>query len=118
MAAIQPHLGVRLFLRVSYECAKKRREGREGYATIEGWWTDPPGYVDKIVWPAYVGEHSWMFKDGNVEGSFDESALEREGVRAQVERGQDVPLEVSLEWAVEEIIRGLEEAARAEGREG
>jgi hypothetical protein len=28
-----------------------RREARTGYTTIEGWWADPPGYVDKIVWP-------------------------------------------------------------------
>jgi nicotinamide/nicotinate riboside kinase len=36
---------IKLFLRTSYETAKKRREARSGYVTLEGFWEDPPGYV-------------------------------------------------------------------------
>ncbi|KAF7558490.1 hypothetical protein G7046_g5660 [Stylonectria norvegica] len=64
MAALQQNLDIKLFLRASYARAKARREARDGYVTIEGFWADPPGYVDKIVWPNYVEEHAWMFKGG------------------------------------------------------
>jgi nicotinamide/nicotinate riboside kinase len=45
MEEIQKHMDLKLFLRVSYEKAKARREARDGYATIEGFWHDPPGLV-------------------------------------------------------------------------
>lgn len=37
----------------SYETLKSRREARQGYHTVEGYWEDPPNYFDKIVWPEY-----------------------------------------------------------------
>lgn len=59
-------LDVRLFLKVSYDLLKARREQRFGYHTQvlfqpEGsLWRDPPGYWDNIVWPAYVKAHRNM----------------------------------------------------------
>lgn len=75
-------LDVKIFLRGRHEIVRRRREGRSGYDTIEGlfsfflssfhrigrsfvdgglfsrgmvgYWKDPPGYWDKIVWPNYV----------------------------------------------------------------
>lgn len=38
----------------SYATLKSRREKRQGYHTLEGYWVDPPGYFDKIVWPEYL----------------------------------------------------------------
>ncbi|KAJ2787423.1 ribosylnicotinamide kinase [Coemansia interrupta] len=35
-----------------------RREAREGYATKDGVWTDPPGYFDSIVWPNFTKYNS------------------------------------------------------------
>lgn len=58
---------VKLMLRAPYAKLKERREAREGYATLEGFWTDPPGYFDQIVWPGYVKNHNHLFINNNVE---------------------------------------------------
>ncbi|PVF94935.1 P-loop containing nucleoside triphosphate hydrolase protein [Serendipita vermifera] len=66
-------LDVRLFLRVSYETLKERRNNRTGYYTAvqsspEGsFWQDPPEYWDNIVWPAYVKAHERIFEGGDVD---------------------------------------------------
>ncbi|KAG1169336.1 hypothetical protein G6F70_006462 [Rhizopus microsporus] len=41
------------------------REQRQGYHTAEGYWIDPPGYFDKIVWPEYLrlSQHDRSLKD-------------------------------------------------------
>lgn len=57
----------------SYATVKLRRETRSGYVTLEGFWEDPPGYVDKIVWPNYVQDHKFLFRDGNVQGDLNET---------------------------------------------
>lgn len=106
MAAIQSSLDIKFFLRASYAKAKARREARDGYVTLEGFWADPPGYVDKIVWPNYVEEHAWMFEGADVEGEFREEVLEREGIRA-MRGGVDGDMERMLEWAVDEILDEL-----------
>lgn len=59
---------VKLYFRAPYTMLKARREARAGYATEEGFWVDPPGYFDKIVWPQYVLTHKHLFEDENVEG--------------------------------------------------
>lgn len=104
-------LDIKLFLLVSHAKAKQRREARDGYVTLEGFWKDPPGYVDKIVWPNYAEAHKWLFEGGNVEGRLDEGVLKREGISAQGERGLDVDMETTLEWAVELLLRELERIA-------
>lgn len=109
MASIQPHIDVKVFLRVSYAKAKARREARSGYATIEGWWEDPPGYVDKIVWPNYVEDHKWMFENEDVEGNFKEDVLKEWKILCQTEKGPDVDMETTLKWAVDTLMRQLEE---------
>jgi nicotinamide/nicotinate riboside kinase len=48
---------------------------------LEGYWVDPPGYFDKIVWPEYVrlNEHNATVKDvltvDTDKNSIDETAL-------------------------------------------
>ncbi|GJJ77719.1 nicotinamide/nicotinate riboside kinase [Entomortierella parvispora] len=44
----------KFFLTAPYQILKDRRESRKGYATLEGYWVDPPGYFDDIVWPNYL----------------------------------------------------------------
>lgn len=107
MAALQPHLDVKLFVRASYAKAKARREARDGYVTIEGFWSDPPGYVDKIVWPNFVADHAWMFDDGNVEGEFKHDVLQREGIKVQPGVGVDADMEGMLKWMVDIILEEL-----------
>lgn len=84
---------------------------RDGYVTLEGFWKDPPGYVDKIVWPNYVEAHKWLFEDGDVEGlKLDEGVLREYGILVQMGRGVDVDMETTFEWAVEMLMGGLEGA--------
>ena len=61
-------LDLALFVRAPYFDLLKRREARAGYVTLEGFWVDPPGYFDDIVWPGYVKSHSYLFEDGHVDG--------------------------------------------------
>ena len=116
-STVPPLLDVRLFLRVSHDRARARREARDGYVTLEGFWTDPPGYVDQVVWPNYVASHAWLFENGDAEcGSLDEDVLAEHRIRAvplkagqgQAEGGVDVDMETTFEWAVETLMRELE----------
>jgi nicotinamide/nicotinate riboside kinase len=106
MAEVQPTMDIKLFLRVSYAKAKARREARSGYVTLEGFWEDPPGYVDKIVWPNYVEDHKWMFESDDVEGNFKDGVLKETGIRCQ-EGKLDVDMETTLTWAVETLMEQL-----------
>ncbi|KAF9960214.1 ribosylnicotinamide kinase [Mortierella alpina] len=47
-------LDIKFFLTAPYQILKERRESRKGYATLEGYWEDPPGYFDDVVWPNYL----------------------------------------------------------------
>ncbi|KAI2620242.1 P-loop containing nucleoside triphosphate hydrolase protein [Hypomontagnella submonticulosa] len=102
-------LDTKLFLLVSRARATQRRERRDGYVTLEGFWTDPPGYVEKIVWPNYAASHAGLFLEGDVEGALDESVLREKGLLAQVGRGLDVDMETTFTWAVDVLMRELEE---------
>lgn len=65
---IRDQLDIKILLRSDYEDSRKRREAREGYDTLEGFWQDPPGYFDQIVWPNFVKNHAFLFVDGDVQG--------------------------------------------------
>ncbi|KAI0412088.1 nicotinamide riboside kinase 1 [Xylaria grammica] len=116
-------LDIKFFLTVSRQKATARREARDGYVTLEGFWTDPPGYVDKIVWPNYAESHAWLFEDGDVEKGLRSDVLREKGISAFSEvvgsgsesvgeengKRLDVDMEVIFEWAVETLMRKLEE---------
>lgn len=99
MRAIRELFDVRMFLRTSYETAKKRREARSGYVTLEGFWEDPPGYVDQIVWPNYVKDHRFLFEDEDVDGELDDEVLEKRGIWG-MPREAEGDMEVCLRWAL------------------
>lgn len=107
-------IDIRLFLQVSHARATQRRGARDGYVTLEGFWKDPPGYVDDVVWPNYVEAHRWMFVGGDVEGGrLDWDVLGEKGVLAQrgeAEGGAAVEFEFedTLEWAVDSVMAALE----------
>jgi nicotinamide/nicotinate riboside kinase len=100
MKDVRSFFDVKLFLRTSYETAKKRREARSGYVTLEGFWADPPGYVDKVVWPNYVQDHKFLFEDGNVENELDESVCRDIGINGMPRRAEE-NMENCLKWAAE-----------------
>ena len=106
MAEVRNLLDVRLFLRTNHATAKARREARTGYVTIEGFWEDPPGYVDKIVWPNYASEHSFLFQGGNVEGSYNRSTCANVGILPAPEGSQENMTAV-LQWAFDAVYKVL-----------
>ncbi len=111
MKSFQDYLDLKLFMRVDYATCKKRRKNRDGYATIEGWWVDPPGYVDKVVWPNYVRDNAWLYEDGDVEGKYREEVLEKAGIEVAPEEKDGDMAEV-LRWAVVNIMKTVEESAK------
>lgn len=97
---------VKVLLRAKYEDAKRRREGRAGYVTLEGWWEDPPGYFDKVVWPNYVEEHGFLFVNGDVEGEVKEEVIEQRGISVAPNMTES-SLEGTLRWLVDVIRKQL-----------
>lgn len=89
MACVREMFDVKLLLRTKYETVKRRREGRKGYVTLEGFWEDPVGYVDAVVWPNYVEDHKFLFKEGDVEGELDEEVCKRLGIQAMEGTGEE-----------------------------
>lgn len=65
---ISGFFSLKLFFRAPYSVLKQRREDRLGYNTLEGFWEDPPGYFDNVVWPEYQRTHSKLFEEGDVNG--------------------------------------------------
>lgn len=99
MAEIRQLFDVKLFLRTSYETAKERREARSGYVTLEGFWEDPPGYVDSIVWPNYVHDHAFLFESRDVHADLNQHVcreLDIHGMPREAEQN----MTKCLEWGI------------------
>ncbi|KAJ6782580.1 hypothetical protein PWT90_05696 [Aphanocladium album] len=107
MTELAPSLDLKVLLRASYAQAKARREARDGYVTLEGFWKDPPGYVDDIVWPNYVKEHEWMFENGDVEGKYKQDVLGKEGILVPNGGALDPDMSETLKWMVDTILNEL-----------
>lgn len=96
----------------SYATAKRRREARLGYVTLEGFWEDPPGYVDNIVWPNYVKEHAFLFQNGDVDGEVDSAASQRLALHVMPKEYQH-DITSCLDWACEIVSKTVADAAHA-----
>ncbi|KAK4994742.1 ribosylnicotinamide kinase [Elasticomyces elasticus] len=107
MKDIRELFDIKLFLRTDYKTAKARREARSGYVTLEGFWEDPPGYVDKVVWPNYVKDHAFLFKDGDVEGDLDEDVVERLAIDTMPIDAQG-NMTACLRWAYKTVMEVME----------
>jgi nicotinamide/nicotinate riboside kinase len=108
MKQIRDLFDVKLFLKTDHQTAKARREARSGYVTVEGFWQDPPGYVDKIVWPNYVRDHAFLFKDGDVEGQIDGEVLTKLNIHAMPESAHG-NMTACLQWAYDIFEEALQE---------
>ena len=104
---VRDALDIKTLLRASFEKAKARRERRSGYVTLEGFWEDPPGYVDKVVWPGFVEEHGFLFEDGHVDGEVDEEMVRKLGIRVCPGKGQ-WEMEEVLKWVVETVMEEID----------
>ncbi|KAF3481346.1 uncharacterized protein GIQ15_04105 [Arthroderma uncinatum] len=83
-------------------------------------WTDPPGYVDDIVWPRYISNCSWLLLPESVsETSLDEGELKRLvgnganvredlGISVAPQKG-DATMPHLLNWAVNLIFTKIGE---------
>ncbi|PNS20991.1 Nicotinamide riboside kinase [Sphaceloma murrayae] len=108
MREIRDLFDVKLFLRTDYRTAKTRRENRKGYVTLEGFWEDPPGYVDQIVWPNYVKDHAFLFEGGDVEGTAIEPLCRELGIEIMPDEAQGHMTEC-LGWAYRILKSQLQE---------
>lgn len=95
-------LDVCILLRGSYSTLKARRESRTGYATIEGFWEDPKGYFDDVVWPEYVRTHGHLFQDSNVESDLKSSKI----ITNEKER-LDMSVDTSFSFVLQSIGQGM-----------
>lgn len=105
---------------------------KEDDTAPQDFWTDPPGYVDDVVWPRYVQDHAWLLlpeSDGETgsaqslaaaharNGSkTDEELLKLagQGVNVRTDAGITVapgygkkPMTAILDWAVDEVLQCL-----------
>ncbi|KAF2732029.1 P-loop containing nucleoside triphosphate hydrolase protein [Polyplosphaeria fusca] len=113
MADVRDMFDVRIFLRTSYATAKKRREARSGYVTLEGFWEDPPGYVDKIVWPNYINDHAFLFQNRDVEDKLNDKVAESIGIHG-MPREAEKSMRECLDWAMGVLCDEIETRSRAE----
>lgn len=97
----------------SYATAKHRRENRTGYVTIEGFWEDPPGYVDNVVWPNYVKDHAFLFRNGDVDGPYDQAACKQMSLHAVPDKAQR-SMSTTLAWAFEMIRYAYQNSAETQ----
>lgn len=103
---IRESIDLKIMLRAKFAKAKERREDRTGYVTLEGFWEDPPGYVEKVVWPGYVEDHGFMFKGGDVDGEIDEQVMQKLGIHVCPGEGE-LPIRGVLQWAVDNVMETL-----------
>lgn len=57
-------LDLPLFLKADRQVLIERRNRRNGYITIEGFWQEPEGYFDNFVWPMYL-KYNFKVLDGS-----------------------------------------------------
>jgi nicotinamide/nicotinate riboside kinase len=102
MKSVWDQFDVRLLLAADYQLVKSRREARKGYVTLEGYWEDPPGYVDAIVWPNYVKYHSMLYADNDVSKGFDVSKCNQLGIDPMPDAASN-DMTACFAWAVDRI---------------
>ncbi len=100
-------MDLKLFLQCSRAQTLERRGKRTGYVTLEGFWEDPPGYVEDVVWVNYVRDHGWMLRDGDT-GEVDEGRARKDGVVVVPGEGRWGMGEL-LEWGTRGLRKSLEE---------
>ncbi|KAK9332530.1 P-loop containing nucleoside triphosphate hydrolase protein [Lipomyces starkeyi] len=106
---ITKQLDIKFLLRAPYESLKKRREARSGYATIEGFWVDPPGYFENIVWPGYVKAHKHLFEGEDLEGPLAPYAIQQD---IRTASAIDSHMKDMLKWALEVVAEKVRELSR------
>lgn len=96
-------LDAKILLHTTLADAVSRRKLRMTYVTIEGFFDDPPGYVEGIVWPNYVKYHCHLFVDGDVgKGRLTDWARLIAQIRRQETEG--MPMRELVGWAAGVVV--------------
>lgn len=98
---------VKLFFHAPFETLKQRRESRSGYTTTEGFWVDPPDYFSKIVLPAYVSSHEYLFTNRDVVNNKVDQSLIKKYNLVDMNNDDTIPLRELVEKALTSIIERL-----------
>lgn len=61
-----------------------------------GFWTDPPGYFDDIVWKWYVKDHQHLFEKNDIDGPLREDRY----LNLQTPAYLDLNMQELLSWAI------------------
>src|SRR5579859_7382167 len=64
-----------------------------------GFWEDPPGYFDDIVWPCYIKDHQHLFENGDVNATLRENIV----ANLQTPAYLDLSMQELLMWAMGSI---------------
>lgn len=97
---------IKLLFHASFDTLKIRRESRGGYNTIEGFWVDPPDYFGKIVWPAFVDSHKYLFVGDDVDNKL-KPEVSRQFNIYDINNGNDTPLLDLVQRSIDIIIDNL-----------
>lgn len=65
-----------------------------------------------MVWPNYVKDHAFLFKDGNVEGGLDKDTTDKLGVKMIPKESKD-NMTSCLQWAYDVIEEALQPPKKA-----
>jgi nicotinamide/nicotinate riboside kinase len=103
---IRDTFDVKFLLKADYATVKMRRERRKGYVTLEGFWEDPERYVDLIVWPNYVKDHSFLFENGDVEGLVDQAVVQSLGISVMPQDATE-NMTVCFDWACDILSKSM-----------
>lgn len=95
----------KFLLRAEKDVLRNRRELRNGYVTMEGFWQDPPGYFDQIVWPGYERNHRYLFENEDVSGRVSQHTQSE--LKIQLPLEEHIAMSDILKWALMTIMREL-----------
>ncbi|KAF8420057.1 hypothetical protein EV426DRAFT_566872 [Tirmania nivea] len=99
-------IDTRLLLHTTLTQAVSRRKIRMSYVTVEGFFEDPPGYIENVVWPNYVKYHRHLFVDEDVEkGELSDWAGTVAGIKRQEREGME--MREVVEWGAKVIVQAL-----------
>lgn len=99
---------------------KEENEGTDYEPPSTNFWTDPPGYVDDIVWPRYISNYAWLLVPEGVAIPQDADKLNEVvgeggavrgdmGIHVAPKKGE-APMDYVLRWAIESVLDGIEQA--------
>lgn len=99
----------KLFVPCTRAQTVQRRAARSGYVTLEGFWADPPGFVEDVVWPNFARYHAWMFRNERDHDNLSDGKVDLDAARqAKIEIAPQLDMKELLGWGVRQIQQAIE----------